>query len=84
MVEVQWSIKATKQVLKLETSDKAAVYEAVEGLKEFPYLQNVKKLTGHEYQYRLRVGNFRVLFDFDGMARIVSIEEVRKRDKNTY
>ena len=46
--------------------------------------RNVKALTSHEYGYRLRVGNYRVFFDFDGAVRIVSIEEVRKRDERTY
>ena len=46
--------------------------------------RNVKALTNHEYGYRLRVGNYRVFFDFDGVVRIVSIEEVRKRDERTY
>lgn len=45
---------------------------------------NVKVLTNHEYGYCLRVGNYRVFFDFDGAVRIVSIEEVRKRDERTY
>ena len=46
--------------------------------------KNVKSLTSHEYGYRLRVGNYRVFFDFDGAVRIVSIEEVKKRDERTY
>ena len=46
--------------------------------------RNVKALTNHEYGYRLRVGNYRVFFDHDGAVRIVSIEEVRKRDERTY
>lgn len=46
--------------------------------------RNVKALTNHEYGYRLRVGNYRVFFDFDGAVRIVSIEEVKKRDERTY
>lgn len=46
--------------------------------------RNVKALAHHEYGYRLRVGNYRVFFDFDGAVRIVSIEEVRKRDERTY
>jgi mRNA interferase RelE/StbE len=41
-------------------------------------------LTGHKYAYRLRVGNYRVFFDFDGTVRIVRIEEVRRRDERTY
>lgn len=46
--------------------------------------RNVKALTNHEYGYRLRVGHYRVFFEFDGAVRIVSIEEVRKRDERTY
>jgi hypothetical protein len=43
-----------------------------------------KKLVNHAHGYRLRVGNYRVFFDFDVAIRIVSIEEVRKRDEQTY
>lgn len=46
--------------------------------------RNVKKLVNHEYGYRLRVGGYRVFFEFNGAVRIVSIEEIRKRDEQTY
>ena len=49
-----------------------------------PDCQNVKALAHHEYGYRLRVGNYRVLFDWDGAIKVVDIEEVRKRDERTY
>ena len=49
-----------------------------------PDVQNVKALAHHHYGYRLRVGNYRILFDWDGGVKIVSIEEVRKRDEHTY
>jgi len=38
----------------------------------------------HEYGYRLRVGQYRVLFDWTVEIRIVEIHEVRKRDERTY
>jgi mRNA-degrading endonuclease RelE of RelBE toxin-antitoxin system len=54
-------------------------------LSVFPKCTGVKSLTNHEYDYRLRVGNYRVFFNFDdGAACIVSIEEVKKRDERTY
>ncbi|WP_425522579.1 type II toxin-antitoxin system RelE family toxin [Xylella fastidiosa] len=53
-------------------------------LTNMPDCLNVKALINHKHQYRLRVGNFRVLFDFDVTARIVAIEEVKKRDERTY
>jgi mRNA interferase RelE/StbE len=34
--------------------------------------------------YRLRVGDYRVFFEFDGGVKLVSIEEVKKRDERTY
>jgi len=38
-------------------------------------------LTNHAYSYRLRVGDFRVFFEFDGDVNIIDIEEVKKRDE---
>jgi mRNA interferase RelE/StbE len=49
-----------------------------------PDCQGVKALTNHRYGYRLRVGRYRVLFDYDGEVRIVEIQEVKKRDERTY
>ena len=49
-----------------------------------PDCQGVKALTDHRYGCRLRVGRYRVLFDYDGEVRIVEIQEVKKRDGRTY
>lgn len=49
-----------------------------------PNVQNIKTLINHQYGYRLRVGNYRILFDWDGGVKIVNIEEVKKRDEQTY
>jgi len=81
---VQWSVRATRQLLKIDARDRAVIYESVGSLANFPACPNVKKLTDHRYQYRLRVGNYRVFFDYDGGPRIVHIEEVKKRDNHTY
>ncbi|MDP1958116.1 MAG: hypothetical protein Q8J75_08070, partial [Rhodocyclaceae bacterium] len=75
-----------KQLLKLDKPMQVVIRDEV-GLKlsVFPECSGVKKLTSHDYGYRLRVGDYRVLFDFDGGAAcIVSVEEVRKRDERTY
>jgi mRNA interferase RelE/StbE len=45
---------------------------------------NVKVLVGHDCAYRLRVGSYRVIFDWDGAIKVVSIQEVKKRDERTY
>lgn len=84
MNEIRWARKALKQAAKLHPRDKARVFHAASGLAEMPSVRNVKALNGHQRGYRLRVGNYRVLFHWDGAVKIVSIEEVRKRDERTY
>jgi mRNA-degrading endonuclease RelE of RelBE toxin-antitoxin system len=84
MNKINWTSKATKQARKLDRPVRVAIVDAVEQLAAMPDCQNVKALTNHEYGYRLRVGNYRVLFDWDGSIKIVEIQEVRKRDERTY
>ena len=84
MNRIAWTSKAVKQLGKLDPQNNAAVRASVNKLDRFPDAVNVKCLSNHTYGYRLRVGNYRVLFDFDGAVKIVSIEEVKKRDERTY
>ncbi|MDQ0143469.1 mRNA-degrading endonuclease RelE of RelBE toxin-antitoxin system [Cupriavidus necator] len=41
---------------------RVTILDAVEALPHMPNCQHVKALAGHVYGYRLRVGNYRVLF----------------------
>jgi len=86
MNEIQWKPKALKQLRKIPAQPGAAIRQSVnEELIDLTRARHVKALLNHDYGYRLRVGNYRVFFDFDGGAAcIVSIEEVRKRDERTY
>lgn len=84
MNKVEITRKAAKQLRKLPGEDSKAIVAACYTLADMPNCANVKALSNHDYQYRLRVGNFRVFFNFDGVVRIVSIEEVKKRDDHTY
>jgi mRNA-degrading endonuclease RelE of RelBE toxin-antitoxin system len=40
--------------------------------------------ANREYDYRLRVGNYRVLFNWDGEIKVDESEEVKKRDECMY
>lgn len=85
--QVQWTLKATKQASKIHAADRATLIERVGGLAAWPACKethDIKPLTRHQYQYRLRVGRYRVLFDVETGLQVVSIEEVRKRDERTY
>lgn len=84
MNTINWSRKAVKQLRKINKADQPKVYDAAQALARMPNVQNIKALTNHHYGYRLRVGDYRILFDWDGSVKIVNIEEVKKRDGNTY
>jgi mRNA-degrading endonuclease RelE of RelBE toxin-antitoxin system len=85
MYNVKWENKALKQLAKIgnwETRD--VIYDTAGKLSDFPNVTQVKKLTNHKYPYRLRVGNYRLFFSNDDVIRIITIEEVKKRDDRTY
>lgn len=82
MNEIIYQPKALRQLRRIR--EQAKIREAITDLAYMPNCNNIRRLTNHPYTYRLRVGNFRVFFEFDGVARIISIEEVKKRDENTY
>lgn len=85
MMKVIWQPKALKQLKKAgDQIIQERILVAARGLGEFPNVPNIKKLMNHEYGYRLRVGNWRILFNAFDEVSIVSIEEVKKRDERTY
>ena len=85
MNSIYWSIKAAKQLRKLPIAVQKTVRDAVqEKLGAFPHCSNVKALVNHEYEFRLRVGHYRIFFDFDGAVKVSLVQEVKKRDEHTY
>lgn len=83
MNTIKWHVKALKQLRKIDRKDNASIRQAVNDLANMPHCPGVKALANHAYEFRLRVGRYRVLFDFDGEIRIVEIQEV-KNDEHTY
>ncbi len=84
MNSIKWTPKAAKQLRKLDVQLQKPIRDAVTSLETMPDCQNVKSLTSHDYGYRLRIGNYRVLFDWLGEIKIIEIQEVRKRNEGTY
>ncbi|MBN2438209.1 MAG: type II toxin-antitoxin system RelE/ParE family toxin [Deltaproteobacteria bacterium] len=84
-MDVIWQPRALKQLKKIgEHAIQVRILTASRGLSHFPACSNVKRLANHKRTYRLRVGNWRVLFDVFEEISIISIEEVKKRDESTY
>ena len=84
MNAIEWKIKAIKQLRKIHPVSQKAIKNTVQGLQDFPDCSGVKALTNHQYDYRLRVGNYRIFFEYADKIKVVTIEEVKKRDERTY
>ncbi|MDN5842903.1 MAG: type II toxin-antitoxin system RelE/ParE family toxin [Alcaligenaceae bacterium] len=84
MYAINWSNRAKNQFRKIDRKEQGTIIDAVDELENFPNTKNVIALTKHEYGYRMRVGNYRVMFDADTTVRIIEIQRVRKRDEQTY
>jgi len=85
MNTIKWTPRATKQLRKIkDIATQQRVFAETCSLQKFPDCPNVKHLLNHQYTYRLRAGNYRVFFEFEGEVKIISVEEVKKRDEQTY
>ncbi len=80
--KIVYQTKALRQLRKIPIQHE--IRSRIKVLEEMPNCIHVKALVNHVYQYRLRVGAYRVFFNFDGIISIISIEEVKKRDDRTY
>ena len=84
-MKVLWQPKAAKQLKKIgNRAIQERLLTASRTLADFPVCANVRLLTNHAYTHRLRVGDWRVLFNAFEEISIISIEEVKKRDDRTY
>jgi len=57
----------------------ARVFKRVEALKDDPFPRQSTKLAGAEQLYRLRIGDYRVIYGIDKEARQVIVHYVRHR-----
>ena len=70
-MQIEIRKSAIKDLKHIPEPHKSKIHSKVLELKNFPNLQNIKKLTNFEPAYRLRVGNYRVLFDVVGDTVII-------------
>ncbi len=55
------------------------VLAALSQLERSPRPQGAKKLAGREQEWRLRIGNYRVLYEIDAEAKMIRVFRIRHR-----
>lgn len=64
MYEIHWDEKALQELEKLETKTSSRIFKKVESLKEGLHLSDIKRLKSSD-DFRLRIGDYRVIFSFE-------------------
>ena len=70
-MQIEIRKSAIKDLKQISEPYKTTIHNKILELKKFPNLQNIKKLTNFEPAYRLRVGDYRVLFDVENELIII-------------
>ena len=69
---------AEKELTRLSTENQQRVAKSIRMLEEDPFLPGSKRLKGRE-EFRIRVGDYRVLYIVDHRSRSVTIVAIGHR-----
>ena len=70
-MQIEIRKSAIKDLKQISEPYKTKIHNKILELRNFPNLQNLKKLTNFEPAYRLRIGDYRVLFDVENEFIII-------------
>lgn len=76
--EVRFKKSARKEINKLVPEQARRIFSAIEKLSHQPRKGAVRKMVGSSY-WRLRAGDYRVVYDIQDKAVIIEIIRVRHR-----
>jgi mRNA interferase RelE/StbE len=80
---IEWKKSTRKDLRKLPASAGERVVEAVEDLAENPFPRGVEKLSGSQHAYRIRLGDYRIVYEVVTELNLIEIQRVRHR-KDVY
>lgn len=73
--EIRWKRSAAKELKKLPQPVVGRILLSVAALAENPIPPNAVKLSGAVHTYRLRIGDYRLIYDV--LSRVLTIEVIR-------
>ena len=79
--EIRWSKKAVSYLKRLELATRKRIVEAIETLASDPSNQNldVKPMQGRPGEFRLRVGDYRIIYEPEQQILLISVIAIRSR-----
>ena len=76
---VEFVASAAKEFRSLSADLKHRVGLTVDSLSNNPFPVGIQKLQGHRRLYRVRVGQYRVVYEIDEQRKLVLVTRVRHR-----
>ena len=72
---------AQKEIRMLDQTVRSRILQALHSLADNPRPSGCRKLVGAQNRWRLRIGDYRVIYEIDDTDRGVNIIAVRHRSK---
>jgi mRNA interferase RelE/StbE len=79
LYEISFRRSAEKDLRKLDPANQRRVLKAVDDLAREPRPSGCCKLHGSGDVWRIRIGDYRVVYSVDDMVLVVAIERIRHR-----
>jgi mRNA interferase RelE/StbE len=76
---IQWKHSAVKELKKIGSKNRSRILQAVGRLSSVPYPDGCKKLKGSLHTYRIRIGDYRVIYEVESKTVVIVIVRVRHR-----
>lgn len=76
---IEFAASAAREFRALPGDVKRRVTAAVDSLRAVQRPAGVRKLTGSDRLYRIRVGHYRIVYEIDDKAKLVRVTRVRHR-----
>jgi len=77
--DILWKRSAEHDLKKIDRQWIPHILKSIEDLSENPITERCRKLRGSESSYRIRVGDYRVIYQVDLERKVVTIFHVRHR-----
>ncbi len=77
--KIEWKQSAKKELKKLDKQIIPRILQAVENLADNPYSSGSKKLIGSGSIYRIRISDYRIIYNIQSSVLIIEIIKVGHR-----
>lgn len=77
--KIQVKNSAEQDLSRIDQMQVPRIIKSIESLSDDPFPAQHRKLHGSEQGYRLRIGDYRVIYQVDTQAKMITVYHIRHR-----